>query len=214
VIERRIWETLTTSYVAETITDSIAGPVPKKDPVNSGHSTRLHSAGAPSLVRAGGRPAEVVAFEESVTEFFLEAAVLLGIPKSVATIYGICFASAEPLSFSDVRNRVDLSAGSISQGIRILREVGALKVVTAPLDRREFFTPDMELRKLILRYVEQRVEKQLSSGRGRLQAVAKSIPPGGNESGTTLRDRLNALQGWHNKARSLVPIVKAAVKLT
>jgi DNA-binding transcriptional regulator GbsR (MarR family) len=186
----------------------------KKDPAVSGPSSLVHSAVAPSLVRADGRPADVVAFEESVTAFFLEAAELLGIPKSVAAIYGICFASAEPLSFSDVRERLDLSAGSVSQGIRILREVGALKAVTAPLDRREFFTPDMELRKLVLRYVEQRVEKQLSSGRGRLQAIAKSIPAGENGSGKILKDRLKALQGWHNKARSLVPIVKAAVKLT
>lgn len=166
------------------------------------------------LVRADGRPAEVVAFEESVVAFFLEAAELLGIPKSVAALYGICFASAEPLCYSDVRARLDISAGSISQGIRILHEVGALKVVTAPLDRREFFTPDMELRKLILRYVEQRVEKQLSAGRGRLQAITKSIPASGNGSGKILKDRLRALQGWHNKARSLVPVVKAAVKLT
>ena len=66
------------------------------------------------LVRADGRPAEVVAFEEAMVSFFLEAAEMLGGPKSVAAIYGICFASPEPLSYSDVRDRLDISSGSVS----------------------------------------------------------------------------------------------------
>ncbi len=200
--------------MGEIITESTSKPVLRKEVSVSGRSHLVDSPAALRLVRAGGRSADIVAFDESVTAFFFEAADLLGIPKSVAAIYGICFASAEPLSFSDVRDRLALSAGSISQGIRVLREVGALKVVTAPFDRREFFTPDMELRKLILRYVEQRVEKQLSSGRGRLQTIAKLIPVGEAESENILKDRLKALQGWHNKARSLMPIVKTAVRLT
>ena len=47
--------------------------------------------------------------------FFWESAVLLGVPKSLAAIYAVCFASPEPLSFTDVRERLDISAGSISQ---------------------------------------------------------------------------------------------------
>ncbi len=66
------------------------------------------------MIRPHGRPADVVAFEESVVGFFLETATILGVPKSLAAIYGICFASPEPLSFSDVQERLDISAGSIS----------------------------------------------------------------------------------------------------
>ena len=102
-------------------------------------------------------------------------------PKSVAAIYGLCFASAEPLSFADINDRLDLSQGSISQGLRVLREMGALRVV--PVDtaepspappetrRREFFAPDLELRKLVSHWIEQRLEKQLKAGKGRLQAM-------------------------------------------
>ena len=66
------------------------------------------------LLRAGSRPADVVAFEESIMAFFWESAVLLGVPKSLAAIYAVCFASPEPLSFTDVKDRLDISAGSIS----------------------------------------------------------------------------------------------------
>ena len=66
------------------------------------------------LIRADGRPSDVVAFEEAVVAFFFEAAEILGVPKSLAAIYGICFASPVPLSFSEVQERLDISAGSIS----------------------------------------------------------------------------------------------------
>ena len=117
------------------------------------------------MIRADGRPTDVVAFEESVVAFFLEAAEILGVPKSLAAIYGVIFSSPEPLSFSEVQDRLDISAGSISQGLRVLREVNALKVVPNADSKRELFEPDLELRKLIAHYLEQRVEKQLDSGR-------------------------------------------------
>jgi len=145
--------------------------------------------------------------------FFLEFAEVLAVPKSVAAIYGICFASPSPLSFSEVRERLDISAGSISQGLRVLREVGALKVVTNPPDHRECFTPDLEMRKLIAHYLEERLEKQLKSGRGRLEAIAKSVPVGNNGSTKVLKARLKSLQGWHRKARALLPIARTVLKL-
>ena len=67
---------------------------------------------------AADRPAERVEFEVAVVDFFVGAAHLLGVPKSVAAIYGIVFASAAPLSFADIAARLDLSQGSISQGLR------------------------------------------------------------------------------------------------
>ena len=156
----------------------------------------------------------MVAFEESLVEFFLEAADILGVPKSLAAIYGVIFASPEPLSFSEVQERLDISAGSISQGLRVLREANALKVVPNADSKRELFEPDLELRKLIAHYLEQRVERQLDSGRGRLLAIAKAIPEGENGSAKVLRDRLKSLQGWHDKSRRVLPMVKALLKLT
>ena len=176
-----------------------------------------HSAASPSLswrlVRAEGRPAEVVAFEEAVVAFFLESGDILGVPKSVAAIYGICFANAAPLSFTDIVARLDISQGSISQGLRVLREIGALKVVGS-YDRREYFSPDVELRKVATHFIENRLEKQLRSGKQRLKALKSSIPKGENGSAKELAARLKYLQSWHDKASTLVPLAKTALKLT
>lgn len=147
-----------------------------------------------------------------MVSFFVDAANLLGVPRSVAAIYGLCFASAAPLSFADLNERLDISQGSISQGIRVLREVGALKVVGSH-DRREYFSPDVELRKLALRLLEERLEKQLDLGLANLKAMQGAIPEKAGAS-KELRARLKYLQSWHHWSRALLPVVKSFLKLS
>ena len=165
------------------------------------------------MVRSEGRPPEEVAFEESVVTFFIEAADLLGVPKSLAAIYGTCFASAESLSFSDIQERLALSAGSISQGLKVLREMGALKVIHHDADRREFFEPDLELRKLIDRWLAERLQRQLGAGRQRLLVMTRSLPNARSGSAKLLRERIKHLQNWHDKASTVVPVVRGLLKL-
>lgn len=175
----------------------------------------LISAGSvePGVIYGEGRDAEMVAFEESVVDFFVDAAVLLGVPKSVAIIYGIVFASPQPLSFSDIEHRLSLSKGSISQGLRLLREVGAIKEVSTAVDRAELFTPDMEMRRLIERFLEHRLQKQLDAGKDRLKALQQGLPDLAKPDADTLRDRLKQLQQWHEKARSVLPVARTLLKL-
>jgi HTH-type transcriptional regulator, glycine betaine synthesis regulator len=218
-------------------------------------ATKAIKAAKPSgLVRAEGRAPEVVAFEEALVGFFVEAADLLGAPKSVAAIYAICFASPEPLGFSEINERLEISSGSISQGLRVLREIGALKITHAcessgpsvepssrgsdeksssrvndragahftrnkvprPTDakRRDRYTPDLALRKLVLRFIEQRLETQLRSGRERLDALAGAIPPSLKTDAEDLKARLGSLRTWHDRARAVLPLVKTFLKLT
>jgi HTH-type transcriptional regulator, glycine betaine synthesis regulator len=192
---------------------------------------RLLRSMAVTLIRGAGRVSEVVAFEKTVVAFFLEAAELLGVPRSVAAIYGICFASPEPLSFVDINERLEISQGSISQGLRVLREMGALRVVLpaeyadasaawVKLDiardarRKEYFTPDLELRKLAERWIEQRLDRQLKAGRARLRTMKETVPPDRNGSAKELRSRLKSLETWHNQSRALVPVIKTFLKIT
>jgi len=165
-----------------------------------------------TLVRSEGRPREVVAFEEEVLVFFLDSANLLGVPKSVAAIYGICFASPEPLSYSDIQSRLNLSSGSISQGLKVLREVGALKLVRN--DARDCMTPDLELRKLIQHWLSERLQNQLTAGQSRLRVIAELVPSGRTPSGKALRSRIQSLQGWHEKASAILPLVRTALKFS
>jgi len=80
--------------------------------------------------------------------------------------------------------------------------------------RRDRFEPDLELRKLVLHYLEERLQKQLESGRGQLQTITKGIPVGQNGSAKVLKTRLKLLQSWHDKTRALLPIAKGFLRIT
>jgi len=166
------------------------------------------------LVLSGERGEAQLSFDHATVSFFVDAADLLGVPKSVAAIYGIVFASPEPLTFADIEARLNISKGSISQGLRVLREVGALKEVSAPDERAERFTPDLELRRLVERFLENRLRKQLDEGGNRLAALRGAIPSENEEAAEILRGRLNSVQDWHRKARALLPVAKTFLKLS
>ena len=176
-------------------------------------ATTLMTPKARDLLQKQERSASVVGFEEAVVDFFVDAADLLGVPKSVAVLYGIVFASPQPLSFADIQARGTLSKGSVSQGLRVLREMGAIKEVSAPADRSELFTPDLEMRRLIQRFLAQRLEKQLAAGKSRLCDLQRALPDLEKSHAETLRFRLEQLQSWHEKARALLPIARTFLKL-
>ena len=169
---------------------------------------------ASGLVLPGNRPTEMVAFENTMVDFFLDAAGLLGVPKSVAAIYGIVFASPSPLSFAEIEARLDISKGSISQGIRVLREIGALKEVSSPVERVDLFTPDMDLRHLIKRFLEQRLQKQLDVGKARISGMKRALPNSDYPEAGVLLSRFKQLQTWHEKARAILPLVRVFLKIT
>ncbi len=167
----------------------------------------------PAPLKPAVRAAETLAFEAAVVSFFTDAADILGVPKSVAAIYGICFASPEPLTFSEIESRLDISKGSVSQGLKLLKEVGAIRPVAEESARLERYEPDIELRKLVLHYLEQRVSTQLNAGRGRIREIKAALP--GTAAGRAiLKERVASLEGWHSKSAALLPLIKGALKLT
>lgn len=53
---------------------------------------------------------------------------VFGVPKSVGQIFGLLYASPEPLVFSDIVVRLEISKGSTSQGLQLLPSLGAINV--------------------------------------------------------------------------------------
>lgn len=175
------------------------------------------------LVLIGDRPHEVYSFECETVSFFVDAAALLGFPKSVAAVYGIVFASPDPLSFSEIAAKLNFSNGSVSQALRVLREMGAVRRAEDGVliaegggqgTARERFVPDLELRKLVSRFIEQRLEKQLAAGYTRLEVLKRSIPTCDKRSNAELNRRLKSLADWHARAHQLMPLARTVLRIT
>jgi DNA-binding transcriptional regulator GbsR (MarR family) len=146
-------------------------------------------------------------FEQEIVGVFVGLAQGVGLPKSYGEIYGLLFASAQPLDFTTIQERLELSKGSVSQGLRALREIGAVAVAEGPDERRERYVAATELRQLIGALLRGTVEPQLALGETRLAKAARLL---GREKlspaeARTLSHRLDKLQAWHRKAGGMLP---------
>jgi HTH-type transcriptional regulator, glycine betaine synthesis regulator len=158
--------------------------------------------------------AELRRFADQVTSLFVELADLLGVPKSVAMIYGELFASPVPLCFADIEERTGISKGSVSQGLRFLREVGAVREVGAsPHDSArgravEHYEAVVELRALLLRLLTEKVQPQLDSGQTRVAEVVATWQTLSEGPKQVLGPRVEHLQIWPKRTREFLPLIR------
>ena len=148
--------------------------------------------------------------EAEIIAIFVQMAQALGAPRSLGEIYGLLYATPQPLSFQDIVDRLDMSKGSVSQGLRFLRSVGAIKPVARTGDRREFFEPVLELRQLVSGFLRERINPQIKECGVR----ARALKPEDFSSGplavgdrTTIKNRLDKLRSWQKRAGTVLPIV-------
>ncbi len=79
----------------------------------------------PAPARTFSSPPDVRAFEDEIVRYFATLAGTFGLPRSHGEIYGLLFGSTQPLSFTDIVARLDLSKAAVSLGLPALRDIGA-----------------------------------------------------------------------------------------
>ncbi len=158
-----------------------------------------------------GDLAVLTPFEAEIVAVFADLVTLLGLPKSMGEIYGLIFASPEPLAFIVIEQKLNLSKGSVSQGLRSLRELGAIQAVAGESDRRERWAATVELRKLIGTILRERLVPYLERQDHRLAKAdillaqeAAAVSP---DQLKALRSRLGKLETWQSRARTVLPLV-------
>lgn len=164
-----------------------------------------------------GRGAGLSTGESEVIAIFEQMTQALGIPRSLGRIYGLLFATPRPLVFQDIVDRLEMSKGSVSQGLRFLRTVGAINPVEVEGDRREFFEPVVELRQLVSGLLRERLNPQIEEWGARVKRLqATSFGMGGApvsmgaaqkaELGI-LEGRIDKLKTWQKRAGAVLPMV-------
>ena len=134
-------------------------------------------------------PAEV-----EVIQLFIQFSRALGQPRSVAEIYGLLFVSPAPLALDDLVQRLRLSNGSASQGLKYLRELGAVRVVEIPDARRTHYEAVAELRNLAGSFLRQQVLTHLSDSDHRLERITAQAQSLTGEARTHTLARVRMLQ--------------------
>lgn len=148
---------------------------------------------------------ELSPVEIEVIDLFVNAAKLLALPKSVAELYGLLFISPEPRSLDDLVTKLQMSKGSGSQGIRLLRAMGAIQSVYVPGSRCDHFTAVTELRKLVSGYFKGQVQDHLDNGDVRLQRISDAV---NEETSEFYEQRIEKLEQWYGRAQTLLPMAQ------
>jgi len=148
--------------------------------------------------------------QAAIIDVFSGAAVQLGLPKSIGQIYGLLYASPRSLPFREIADLLEISAGSASQGIRLLRDLGAIKPVEVSGDRREHFEPELSLRRLLGGVLKTRVQGPLDSGAAKIEAIRARFDLAGAAEADAefLRGRLESIRTWHRKATLVLPLLR------
>ena len=151
-------------------------------------------------------------WEGAVIDLFLNAANSFGLPKSYGQIYGLLFCRDEPLAMDEVMVLLEISKGSASQGLRALRQLGAISSIFSPGDRKERFIAEIRLRKLVSGFLREQADPHLDKGVARLKQIENLL---GDTSSQDSSDRgvrrHEILSGWHRQMSRLLPWVKMIV---
>lgn len=157
-------------------------------------------------------------------ELFSSLASALAVPRSIGQIYGILYASPRPLGFSDIVARLDISKGSVSQGLTLLKALGAINQVepkeraedaadpstgSGPRQVRVIYEPELSLRRLVSGILSERIAPLAEDGADRLSRL-RDLARQGNGAGREFYvSRATQLNGWRKRLKIVLPVIVA-----
>ena len=151
-------------------------------------------------------------FERECVDFFAELVQPLGVPRSLGQIYGLLFASPHPLNFTDIVAKLRISKGSASQGLQLLRSLGAVQTIRSPDGKRERFVPELGLRRLMGGLLREKIEPLMTNAGDRMrrlrECAAGAIDPAGSEFSI---QQVAQLETWRRQMRLLLPMLKSVL---
>jgi HTH-type transcriptional regulator, glycine betaine synthesis regulator len=142
----------------------------------------------------GERAARLNPVEVEVIHLFVQLSHAIGQPPSVAEIYGLLFISPKPMPQDEFIERLNLSKGSASQGLRYLLDLGAVRTIYVAGDRRVHYEAVAELRNLANRFLRQQVLPYFDDSADRLDRILTESRELPNEEREFALDRVRMLK--------------------
>lgn len=154
---------------------------------------------------------ELDPLERQVVGFFVDGVRVLGLPRSIGEIYGLLYISIHPLSLDDLVRRLGISKGSASQGLRLLKSLGAVREAenTSNVERRTYYQPSVELKRLAGGFIREQIRPHLDSGQSKIrQLAARAEAVEDPEQRAFLAERIERLEKWMRSGGRVLPILQ------
>ncbi len=144
--------------------------------------------------------------ETEFIRYFSEAVKVFSLPKSVGEIYGLLYASPNPLSMNTLVEKLQISKGSCSQGLKILRTVNA--VMELPGGRSTLYSANIELKSLIAGILEEQVQPLFSDTKKTVKLLMKTVKEETDpDKRNFYESRVSKLSTWRKRGGFIIPLV-------
>ncbi len=145
--------------------------------------------------------------EVQVLDICVRIAQFIGLPKSIGEIYGLLFLSPVPLPMDILAERLHLSKGSASQGLKYLRSYEAIIISYVAGDRRDHYVAQTDLMKLVGGFLRARIEPGIADLGERLQQIEEQAAHLSPSEKKLLQERLTKLRQWQRQAQKTFPLI-------
>ena len=143
--------------------------------------------------------------EVEAIEMFINFLRLIGLPKSVGEIYGLLFVAPKPLAMDDIMERLDISLGAASQGLKLLRSFGAVRVVYERGDRRDHYVADLELSRFATVFIKEELQPRMEMASDRIRRMEASLADLSPKERRVTEQRIERLKHWIDKGQKILP---------
>lgn len=181
-------------------------PAKKKPASESGSKSAPHSLTADNIAISDQKPIDLNEFEASMVSLGMSFAAAFSLPKSIGAIYGLAYASVEPLSLYEFADRLNIAVGSSSQGLRFLQRMGAIKPVRRSDQRKTLYAPEESMRRVVLGILNENfipklteIARDFPDMRSKLEEVDDPAER------DILIKRMDNLESWASKSSNLLP---------
>jgi DNA-binding transcriptional regulator GbsR (MarR family) len=146
--------------------------------------------------------------QKEMAAIFADLADLFGNPSSLGSIYGLLFASPEPLSMEEIVVRLGISTGTASQGLRRLTELEAILPEKSDGERLTRYSARLELRPFVSIFLKQQLMPRLDRSSARLAEMESKLADLTFETREILECRIHRASKWHRRAKTFLPLIR------
>jgi DNA-binding transcriptional regulator GbsR (MarR family) len=151
--------------------------------------------------------------EVEAIEMFINFLRLIGLPKSIGEIYGLLFVAPKPMAMDEIMARLDISLGAASQGLKLLRSFGAVRVVYERGDRRDHYVADLELSRFATVFIKDELQPRIDMAAERIKRMEVALAELPPKERRATRERIDRLKHWLEKGRKILPWLIRFMKL-
>jgi DNA-binding transcriptional regulator GbsR (MarR family) len=108
-----------------------------------------------------------------------------GVGKVMAEIQALLYLSPGPLGLAEMSARLKTSRSNISLNVRALQDLGVVRKVIVPGDRKDYYTAEPDLDHVVRRLAAAKKKRELDPA---LDVISRAIEAAGSAPSATIRD--------------------------